>query len=315
MSEDIRNYIGEEPLGCCFSDISGRDFWKAILGSYWHVEEIDEALEIPLVQGVLLHGPFGSGKHTLIQAMAGEMIQGGYRYLELDFRKIPASCVENVLDFIVSEALVSGPVFLCVNHLENLKDADVLWNFYGRTSQMEHPMLMVGAVEDESKILSDLRRLFHIYWIDLPDRVDRKHFLSENLEELFDNKSIQGMEKMLDGTEGYNYIQLESFVHQLKMRVKYAILKEGKTLELAMAWMENDYIEEVLSKSRQPKKECDISNDLAAILKAFSSVQMSPSEQTKEQTKPKETDPLDDLRAKYSPKKVFDQGLMFAKNK
>ena len=118
MSEDIRNYIGEEPLGCCFSDISGRDFWKAILGSYWHVEEIDEALEIPLVQGVLLHGPFGSGKHTLIQAMAGEMIQGGYRYLELDFRKIPASCVENVLDFIVSESF--GKLKRCGRFMEFL---------------------------------------------------------------------------------------------------------------------------------------------------------------------------------------------------
>ena len=164
-----------------------------------------------------------------------------------------------------------------------------------------------------SKILPDLRKLFHMYWIEFPDRMDRKVFLSENLEELFDNKSIQGMEKMLDGTEGYNYIQLESFVHQIKMRVKYAVLKEGKTLDLAMAWLENDYIEEVLSKSRQPKKEHGVSNDLSDILQALSSVQMSSSVQTKEQTKPKEVDPLDDLRAKYSPKKVFDQGLMFAK--
>ena len=32
-----------------------------------------------------------------------------------------------------------------------------------------------------------------------------------------------------------------------------------------------------------------------------------------EQIQPKEKDPLEDLRAKYNPKKVFDQGLMFAK--
>ena len=313
MNEEIRNYIGEEPLGCCFSDISGRDFWKAILGSYWHVDEIDETLELPAVQGVLLHGPYGSGKNTLLQAMAGEMVQGGYRYLEMDFQKIPKTKAAMVFDEIKRDYLGTQPIFLFLNRLDLFENASLLWEFYHAADETGYPVILAGAVENETDIAPDIRKLFHSYWIDVPDRMDRKAFFVENLESLFEHASIQGMEKLLDGTEGYNYIQMESLVNQLKLRVKYTVLKEGKTLELAMAWLEVDFIEEALERSKQPKMENHGVSDVSAILQALSNIPAASAAQTKEAEQPNGKDPLEDLRAKYSPKKVFDQGLMFAK--
>lgn len=314
MNEDIGRYIDEEPLGCCFDDISGRDFWKSILGSYWHVENIDEALELPSVQCVLLHGPFGSGKNTLLQAMAGEMIQGGYKYLELDFDKIPKEKIRPVFKQLKSEYIQAGPIFLFLNHLERFKDARVLWNFFESASSGSYPLIMAGVVSDDNALPSDVRKLFHAYYIGLPEREDRKAYFKDNLEELFDNSSYQGMEKLLDGTEGCNYVQMESLAQQIKMRVKYEILKNGKDLEIAMSWMEADLIEEVLAKNKLPSKQSENHEDLTAMMQAILSAQtVQEVQEVKEQSNQREMNPLDDLRAKYGPKKVFDQGLMFVK--
>lgn len=313
MSEDIRKYIGEQALGCCFSDLSGRDFWKSILGSYWFTLENDEALDLPLVQCLVLHGPFGSGKTSLIQAMAGEMIQGGYTYFELDLKQIPKKSVCSVFERLKTEYIKNGPIFIFLNHLDELDEAAVLWDFYEWAGLREEPMIIAGITRDETDLNSDIRKLFHSYYIDLPDRLDREAFFKENLEQLFDRSSIQGMMKLLDGTEGYDYIQMESLIQKIKMRIKFEILKHGKTLDISMSWLNPDFVEEVLTKSK-PRKASNVeTNDLTLLMQAMASMQMSSGEKVK--AKPKEIDPLSDLRSKYSPKKVFDQGLMFAKDK
>ena len=313
MSDEIRNYIGEEPLGCCFSDLSGRDFWKSILGSYWHVEDIDEALAFSLVQGVLLHGPYGSGKNTLLQAMAGEMVQGGYRYLEIDFQIISKEKVRKVFELLAKEYIGTGPIFLFISHLNALKDAAALWEFYAKANEGAYPVLIVSAIEDETMIDADIRKLFHSYWLDIPDRGDRKAYFKDNLEVLFDSVPNEGIKKLLDSTEGFNYVELESLANQLKLRVKYAVLKEGKDLDIAMSWLETAYIEEVLAKVKHPKVNDQSVGDLSAIMQVLSALPAAPATQSNEQIQLKEKDPLEDLRAKYNPKKVFDQGLMFAK--
>ena len=313
MSDEIRNYIGEEPLGCCFSDLSGRDFWKLILGSYWHVEDIDEALAFSLVQGVLLHGPYGSGKNTLLQAMAGEMVQGGYHYLEIDFQAVPKESVRKVFELLAQEYVGTRPLFIFISHLNMLKDAAVLWEFYAKANEGDYPVIIASAIEDETAIIPDIRKLFHAYWIDVPDREDRKSYFSDNLEVLFDNSPKEGMKKLLDATEGYNYIQLESLANQIKLRVKYAVLKEGKDLNIAMSWLEGAYIEEVLAKVKRPKVSDPNVGDLSALMQVLSNLPAGSTVQSNEPVQPKEKDPLEDLRAKYNPKKVFDQGLMFAK--
>ena len=313
MNEDIRKYIGEQALGCCFSDLSGRDFWKSILGSYWFTRENDESLALPMVQCLVLHGPFGSGKTSLIQAMAGEMIEGGYTYLELDLKWIPKKSVCSVFELLKTEYIKNGPIFIFINHLDEFGEAAVMWDFYEWAGLREEPMIIAGIAKDDENLDSDIRKLFHSYYIDLPDRLDREAFFKENLEQLFDRSSIQGMTKLLDGTEGYDYMQMESLIQKIKMRIKFEILKHGKALDVAMSWLSPEFIEEVLIKSKPHKASNVETNDLTALIQAMAAIKTSSDEQVKEKTK--EIDPLSDFQSKFSPKKIFDQGLMFVKDK
>ena len=110
MNEDIKKYIGEESPGYCFEDLPGRDFWKTILASYWNEETMDDALEIDPVQLLLLCGPYGCGKSALLGAMAGEMVQGGYQYLEVDLMMIPKDKILSVFQFLCNEYKKDGPI-------------------------------------------------------------------------------------------------------------------------------------------------------------------------------------------------------------
>lgn len=313
MTEDIIKYIGTEPLGCRFEDLSGREFWKSILGSYWYVDVIDEELDLPMAQCVLLYGPYGSGKNTLIQAMAGEMVEGGYTYLELDFMAIPKEKVRMVFKMLKNDYLQKGPVFLFLNHLEYFKDIQGLWALYEYANEGDSPVIIAGAVEDETVLSSDIRKLFHTYYIGLPDKEDRKAYFEENLKNFFSNVAKQGINKLLDGTEGYNYVQMESLIQRIKMRVKYDILKNGKSVELALSWLQAELVDEILSKGSLPVKEYHESADMSALIQAIASIQPAQNIQNTE-VKKTEKDPLSDLRSKYDPKKVFDQGLMFVKD-
>ena len=313
MNEDIAKYISEEPVDCCFDDLSGRDFWKSILGSYWNEQSMDDALDIPNVQCVLLHGPFGSGKNSLIQTMAGEMVQGGYHYLELDFSTIPKEKIRSVFKALCQDYTKNGPVFLALNHLDKLKDVRALWDYYAWANERDVSTIIAAVVEDADALMSDIRKLFHAYYIDLPDSDDRKAYFKDKLESLFENSSIQGMNKLVDGTEGFNYIQMESLAHQLKMRVKYAMLKEGKSIDIAMSWLQAEMIDEVLAKTKIPAKKTSDAMDLSGLVQVLAMVQNVQNVQNAEQVQPQEKDPLSDLRAKYNPRKVFDQGLMFVK--
>lgn len=310
MNEDIIKYIGEESTGYCFEDLSGRDFWKTILASYWNEEAMDDALEIDPVQFLLLCGPYGSGKNSLLGAMAGEMVQGGYEYLEVDLMTVPKEKIPAVFQFLCKEYKKDGPIYFRLNHLELLHDVRFLLKIHHWAEEREFPMIIAASIEDEGELSSDIRKIFHTHYIGLPDSEDRKAYFKYELESLFEHSSIQGINRLVEGTEGYNYIQMGSLVQRIKMRVKYSMLKEGKTMEIAMAWLQEEMIREVLEHSDIPKKNSSESMEVTALVQALSMIQ--PVQQT-EAVKPQEKDPLSDLREKYNPRKVFDQSLMFVK--
>ena len=313
MNEDIKKYIGEESPGYCFEVLPGRDFWKTILASYWNEETMDDALEIDPVQLLLLCGPYGCGKSALLGAMAGEMVQGGYQYLEVDLMMIPKDKILSVFQFLCKEYKKDGPIYFHINHLECLHDVRLLLKTHHWAEEREYPMIIAASVEDEGELPSDIRKLFHIHYIGLPDSEDRKAYFKYELESLFDNSSIQGMSKLVDGTEGYNYVQMGSLVQRIKMRVKYSMLKEGKSMDIAMAWLQEELVQEVLEHSDVPKKNSSESMDVTALVQAMAMIQPVHQAQQTESVKSQEKDPLTELREKYNPRKVFDQGLMFVK--
>ncbi len=313
MNEDIIKYIREESPGYCFEDLSGRDFWKSILSSYWNEEEMDDVLEIDPIHFLLLCGPYGSGKNTLLGAMAGEMIQGGYQYLEMDLMTITKEKIPSVIQLLCKEYKKTGPIFFLLKHLERIQDVRVLLKIHQWAEEREFPMIVASSVEDEDQLISDIRKLFHVHYIGLPDSEDRKAYFKYELESLFDNSSIQGMSKLVEGTEGYNYVQMASLVQRIKMRVKYSMLKEGKNVDIAMAWLQEEMVREVLEHSDIPKKTSSEAMDISALVQVLAGIQTAHPVQQTESVKSQEKDPISELRDKYNPRRVFDQGLMFVK--
>lgn len=304
MNEDIVKYIGEDSPGYCFENLVGRGFWKTILASYWNTEEMDDALFIEPVQSVLLYGPYGSGKNTLLEAMAGEMIQGGYNYLYINLLTIPKEKIASVFKYIYTEYKKKGPLFLRIYHLERLQDIRLLQKLLQWAEERENPMVIAASVEDEDDLPKDIRKMFYAYYIGLPSEEDRKAYFMEELENLFNNASSQGMKKLVQDTEGYNYVQMASVVQCIKMRVKYSMLKEGKTINMAMDYLNDSVIQEVLKNTELPKKKSSESMDLSALVQAISNIQPAQVqfEKKTEVVKPQRRDPLAGLH----PSKIFD---------
>ncbi len=304
MNEDIIKYIGEDSPGYCFENVIGRGFWKTILASYWNTEAMDEALLIEPIQSLLLYGPFGSGKNTLLEAMAGEMIQGGYNYLYIDLLTIPKEKIPFVFRYIYTEYKKKGPLFLRIYHLERLQDVRLLQKLLHWAEERETPMIITAAVEDENELPKDIRKMFYAHYIGLPGAEDRKAYFEEELENLFENASSQGMKKLMEDTDGYNYVQMASLVQRIKMRVKYTMLKEGKTIDRAMDYLNDSVIQEVLKNSELPKKKSSETMDLSALVQAMSNIQPVQAQTVKktEIVKPQKRDPL----AALHPSKIFD---------
>lgn len=319
---NIQEYIQTEHSGLTFENVYGREFWKKILGSYASQEESDEALGLENVQNFLLFGPFGSGKTTLLLAQAGEMISAGYQYLEVNLKKTPENILPQLVDYILQHYLAQQPCYLYLDHIELLTDSEPLYDLYNQAAENEYYLIMAAAAEDETGLNPDIRKLFAAYYVGLPDEGDRKAYLEAELESLFEHASLSSMRTLLEGTEGYSYIQLDAVIRQIKLRVKYRVLAGEAKLENAMNMLKPELIEEVLA-NKQPvvvrkHQEGMASEDLTAILQALTAVQPAVKEEKLEE-KPEEKaetmDPLEALRAKYSPKKVFDQGVYLTKGR
>jgi hypothetical protein len=312
MSEDIRHYITKESLGNTFSDVAGRDFWKKILSCYYYEETVNEALELESVQCLLLYGPVGSGKNQLIQAMAGEMEAAGYQYLEINMEIVPSGQMAALLEHILKDYLSNSPCYLLVQHIEYAQDADLWWEFWNKAMEGQFPLILAAVTEDETLIRPEIRKMFQTYYIGLPDESDRREYFRQNMNRIFKNLSIHGMKLLVDGTEGYNYMQLESVVKQIKLCVKFQIVNQEKDIVSAKSWLEAGMVEEVLAKGQLvPTGRNGLPEmDMSALVQAVSAAQPVKTEDFQEAEVQKKTVGEDkekpDLLSGLNPEDLFD---------
>lgn len=316
---DIQKYIKTEHPGYTFEDICGRDFWKKILGSYHQAADADEALGLSNCQCLLLYGPFASGKSTLLSVQAGEMVSAGYQYLSVNLKKVPKEMVSQVFRYILDEFLPQKPCYLYLEHIEALKDGELLWSMVEEAAEHEDYYLIVGAAaEDVEQVDPFVRKFFMAYYVNLPDASDREAYLKEYLEDNFEHASVKSMRLLVEQTEGYNYLQLEALASQIKFRIKYQILTKETTVESATNMLRPELLEEVLAMKKPVlKKETGgsgiNSEELAAILQTIAAAQPAREKETPKENVP--VDPVQQLREKYAPKKVFNQGVYLTKDR
>lgn len=313
MGGNIQEYIQTEHSGVKFENICGREFWKRVLGSYVADETSDQVLEMETSQGILLYGPFGSGKTTLLAAQAGEMISAGYQYLEVDLTKIPEDRMPELCEVIL-EYCEKGPCYLYLDHIEVISDGALLWKLYAQATRNENHLMMTAAAEDVCRLNPIIRKLFHVHYVGLPDASERQNYLNTMLQRNFKHESLQCMKLLVDGTDGYNYLELNALINQIKLQIKYRILSHEISEKQAMNILSIDIVEEVLAMKKPEEKQNEsigISNEnMAALMQMFTSVQAPPAPETEKKDEKIEKAP-EDLLEDLDPEAVFNQGLYF----
>ncbi len=311
MGVNMQDYIQTSHSGNTFEKVCGRGFWKRILKSYVPDETTDEALQLETSQAILLYGPFGAGKTTLLYAQAGEMISAGYQYLEVDLRDIPDGRMPELCEEIL-EYCAKGPCYLYLDHIEDLSDGMPLWELSAQAAEDKNCLTMVATAEEARTLNPVIRKLFQTYYVGLPDASDRRSYLDEMLQSRFEHPSLQGMNLLVDGTEGFNYLEMDALINQIKLQIKYRIQNHEITVEQAVNIMDRDILEEVLAMKKPEERKNDgagISDaNIAALMQMVASAKAAPPvEEPEEKIERAPRDLLEDL----DPDAVFDQGLYF----
>ena len=311
MGVNMQDYIQTSHSGNTFEKVCGRGFWKRILKSYVPDETTDEALQLETSQAILLYGPFGAGKTTLLYAQVGEMISAGYQYLEVDLRDIPDGRMPELCEEIL-EYCAKGPCYLYLDHIEDLSDGMPLWELSAQAAEDKNCLTMVATAEEARTLNPVIRKLFQTYYVGLPDASDRRSYLDEMLQSRFEHPSLQGMNLLVDGTEGFNYLEMDALINQIKLQIKYRIQNHEITVEQAVNIMDRDILEEVLAMKKPEERKNDgagISDaNIAALMQMVASAKAAPPvEEPEEKIERAPRDLLEDL----DPDAVFDQGLYF----
>lgn len=207
--------------------------WAKLLANLLEDDEINSFLGMEAIQGVLLTGPYGSGKNTMATAILEEV---PYNYLYLNGQNIDdesESIVIEKLDQIFSY-MESSEDKLCVwlEHMGMSRHVKKIYDYVAVKFEeiVEEEKAFFIVVENDEKLVPAIlrRNLFHCP-LQLPDHEDKEAFFEEQLNNPNCMITILNTEAsdLADMTEGFSYRQLEVLVTLLKMQLKENALDES----------------------------------------------------------------------------------------
>ena len=108
------------------------------------------------------------------------------------------------------------------------------------------------------------------------------------------------MNLLVDGTEGFNYLEMDALINQIKLQIKYRIQNHEITVEQAVNIMDRDILEEVLAMKKPEERKNDgagISDaNIAALMQMVASAKAAPPvEEPEEKIERAPRDLLEDL--------------------
>ena len=170
---------------------------------------------------------YSDGKYT------GTCLLYTSQYLEVDLRDIPDGRMPELCEEIL-EYCAKGPCYLYLDHIEDLSDCMPLWELSAQAAEDKNCLTMVATAEEARTLNPVIRKLFQTYYVGLPDASDRRSYLDEMLQSRFEHPSLQGMNLLVDGTEGFNYLEMDALINQIKLQIKYRIQNHEITVEQAV---------------------------------------------------------------------------------
>lgn len=170
-AETIASWFKDAPKQK-FKDVSGMEDIKEMLlskaGGVW--DRVDSALKISPVQSFFFYGPPGSGKTFMIEAFASEMMDRGFKYMQLVGGDIHASLVgvaEKTVKALFDEAIDKEPVVVFIDEIENVCVSRSGSNVEGHVKR-----LTVAFLEAYNKLKKSGKRVIFMGATNFPRQVD-----------------------------------------------------------------------------------------------------------------------------------------------
>ena len=237
-AEMIARWYREKP---CHSldDVAGMDELKEIIREElldnigW--DEIDDYLKVSKLKFFLFYGPFGTGKTFFMEAVASELMDRGFQFIQIPFSDVCRSYVgvgEKILQAAFQEAADNAPCILLLDELEC---------FLHDRSDTFHNRLVVTFLEychiiqscDKSVIIfattnypqhidmTVLSRVNHVLLkVPLPSEETRKEYFIRRIKKIIHFSDDIDAAYMASATEHYSFRSLDRIVIKIYSNIK-----------------------------------------------------------------------------------------------
>lgn len=230
-------------VGTTLDDIAGqrrlRTFLQGIAGN----QQEAVRMAMSMVHRILICGPKGSGKDTLIQAAAATFQQSGYRYFCVTIPRDGELHQERVDEIL--KALNQEDCVLVIRHLEKLKEEEDLDYLLCMAQEKSHCLVVLAKTESLDKIKEEVQDCFQHYYAVLPDSEDREDLFRA----LFPDALRDCAAGFAGKTEKYGYGQLAALASWTAMKYENG----GKEIENPYRFAE-EMLKDFCPEPQQNKK-------------------------------------------------------------
>ena len=224
-----------------FDDIVGMDDLKQqikeeILDNIgW--EDTDDLLKISKLKSFLFYGPFGTGKSFFIEAIAKELMEKGFKFIQLSGADVHDSYVgvgEKVVRTAFQEAVDNAPCLLFCDEFENMcaeRDGNseghekrlsvAFMEAYNLLGSAKKPIVFLAATNYPDKIEhAMLSRINSYILVPLPSEEVREKYFNDSVGKLIHFGDDVDASYMADVTDNYSFRDLKKVSNKLKVVVK-----------------------------------------------------------------------------------------------
>ena len=224
-----------------FDDIVGMDDLKQTIREEilenigW--EDTDDLLKISKLKSFLFYGPFGTGKSFFIEAIARELMEKGFKFIQLSGADVHDSYVgvgEKVVRTAFQEAVDNAPCILFCDEFENMcaeRDGNTeghekrlsvaFMEAYNLLGAAKKPIVFLAATNYPDKIEhAMLSRINSYILVPLPSEEVREKYFRDSVGKLIHFDDDVDASYMADVTDNYSFRDMKKISNKLKVVIK-----------------------------------------------------------------------------------------------
>ncbi len=222
-----------------FADIIGMEKQKKLLqreAANLGWDRTDDALSISPTQRYFFYGPPGSGKTYLIEAFAHDMMEKGFKFIQLVGSEIHQSLVgvgEKTVQIAFQEAIDNAPCVIFIDEVENVCTTRGGANAQGHERRLTVAFLealnnmknsgkrivFLGATNYPNQVDGAMRDRTHMVPVPLPSEEARAEYFETKLEVLPLGEGLS-YDYMADQTDNFSYRDLDRLADAIRVEAK-----------------------------------------------------------------------------------------------